>query len=424
MNYLWIIIIIVIIIFIYQNSSQTKTDSVKNILENKIVGENMNKDVKDVIDILHRREDKDAHDYYDLGTMYMCHTKDIEKAYDNYIQSIYSINNRDVDYDDAVPLLYRLENIVNRSDILNIDRTTNRIRNRDVYNINSRLRNDIQNIQHEIANDRIIIAANDIPIVNRRPKNNRVGGKTRESNYTSQKAKKIERNKTWSSDYQNVHDTSILNTMKAQYDYIKNHSDTKTVPYNTFEYITNRLLAECNYDERMKKVLIKVRNDGNIPNINIGEQELLREIWRRIQSPVNKKNKSELINSLVTSLLDCIENNMVVCPTGRHSRLMASLAILDIDSKDKKIGILKTKEATRNEIYEKCAKITDKYLGEKSKTPKNIIDDYNNNKDTEEVKQLKNKISDDIMNVRHEFTGRLDERKLTDILQECKAAVL
>ncbi len=148
------------------------------------------------------------------------------------------------------------------------------------------------------------------------------------------------------------------------------------------------------------------------------------EIWRRIQTPVNNANRKNLELSLIDSLQDCVEKGSVVCPTGRNTRLMASFAYLDRDSKSKGIGILKSKESLRNEILEASAKIVQKYTDSKSSTPKYIIEHYNEGKSTKKVKELEEKIKTEILKLKEDFTGRgLDNKKIDQILSECIAVV-
>lgn len=407
-----IVVVLIIIYYVIQNKSCiTNDDDINEIICNRLSGEHMDKNVVNVINKIDHKNNKDAYDYYNLGTMYMCHANDQERGYDNYIKSIRAIGDRNVDYDDAVPILYRLEDIINRSNLTN---GIYRPRNRNIQHINGRLMNNVRHLQQDIADERCHAAS-----VN---KKNKMKDNSN-SNYSSTQAKQIESNKKWKTSAQNVHDTGILNTIKSQFDYIKKYNNSKHVPRYTIDQIATQLLDRTN-DTRIRDVIHRIRSNPEIiPNLNVKEKDLLIEVYRRIHSPINEKNRNELQDALVTSLLDCVENGNVVCTTGRQSRIMASLAILDGGSNNKGIGILKTKEAIRNEIFEKSAKVVDKYLGENSKTSKQIIDDYNNDNQTPEVKELQNTIAEEIMNLRHDYRGKMDEQKIMDILKECTAAI-
>jgi len=192
--------------------------------------------------------------------------------------------------------------------------------------------------------------------------------------------------------------------------WLKNHSDT--VDTNSINEVMNRVRQNAKLPF------------GNSKNkIDIGESKLLRELWRRAHDPINVERKNDILNSLAQSLASCKERGSIVCLTGRTTRLMSSLAMIDAESEKKNLGILKTKAVVRNEIFDRCAKIVEKYVGSSSTTDKAIIDDYNKGNSNDAVVSLENSMKTEMQNLSTEYKGKLDDKKLEQTINECVNSV-
>lgn len=426
---LLILAIIFIIIYIYYQkliSEEEKDKKVNHILEKKIFGEIIDQNIFDAINLIKSKSKKTSEDYYKLGTLYLCHLNDLQKGFKSYNIALKYINNEYIDLDDKVILLDKIENIIRRTALANIS----------CQFISNKLLSAIQNLQDKIHFDRMNKIFKDkikhiqntrtsntceipeLKINNNKIKLNRVNKKV--SNIT----KKLNSRRKWSTDPQNVHSSLIMQDMKSQFNYIKTQNNIKNVPIYTFDMLKNNLLVRSNNDSRVKNVLDRLNSNSKILNIDgVGERDLLIEVYRRINSTINTKNKYSLIDALITSLIDCTNGSSLVCPTGRQTRIMSSLAILDADSESRGIGILKNKEAVRNEIFDESAKIVEKFIGENSSTPKNIIDEYNKGLRTEEVLELEQKIKNDIKGLKYRYTGKLPDKSLNQLIDECIAVV-
>ena len=64
---------------------------------------------------LYKIKDKNANDYNNLGMLYSCHLKNHERAYDNYIRVLKLIQCGKVKENNAVNMMYKIEDIMNRS---------------------------------------------------------------------------------------------------------------------------------------------------------------------------------------------------------------------------------------------------------------------------------------------------------------------
>jgi len=408
MIYPILVLIIILIIFLLFISNNTSTDSsmrnnIKNIINNKLFGERLDSNVLDVIRKINKIKNKNACDYNNLGMLYSCHLGNHIKSHDYYIKALDNMHNK-MEENDANTAIYRMENIINRK-VCN--------RGRDLYVFPAHLRQKILPIMNLTQN----------AIYKKIIKKSLKKKTTKKRNVDIE----LKRKKVWKSDTQNVHDSVVLNDLKSQFKYIKDQNNVTGCSRYTFDQICNFLINYPNTHNKSKdiiKVLNVIRNNGKVINLDVCEKAYLMEIWRRIQTPVNNAGRKSLELSLICSLQDCVEKGSVVCPTGRNTRLMASLAHLDRDSKSKGIGILKSKESLRNEILEFSAKIVQKHIGSGSSTPKYIIEHYNEGKSTEKVKDLEEKIKTEILNLRGEFIGRgLDDKKIDQILSECMAVI-
>jgi hypothetical protein len=230
----------------------------------------------------------------------------------------------------------------------------------------------------------------------------------------------IERKIHWVSDSQNVHDECIRLQLINQLAIVERDNSISQLIL-TFEdcesWAINRATRE-NQHTLIKNLFDIMRISGEISYIpNKSEYLIIEALWRRIHDPRNDPRQSQLKQSLYTSLLECYEGGFAVCLTGRICKIWGSLAHLDFNEE---IGILRGKQAVRNEIYEKCAAIRRK---EFASADKQTVDDYTNSRDTELVKQLVIKIKDEMDNIKNDYKGLVNENTLNLILEDCKAAI-
>jgi hypothetical protein len=234
--------------------------------------------------------------------------------------------------------------------------------------------------------------------------------------------------KIWISDSQNVHDSILSDAFITQYNLVSKENTTNQL-YNLvskentsnqlYDEIIKSLHNKCKNDEEKNKLnkIFKILDNNYKFDENIYEKDVLINIWLRSLHTNNKDNKDNIQNAIFDNMLDCIENKNVVCIRGRTPKLWQSLALLDYD---KNIGILKSKQLIKNEIYEKCGKTINNII---NKQPKNIIDDYNNSKNNIEVNNLIKLLHQNIDNIKNEYKNKLEEIQLDTIIEECKSLV-
>lgn len=243
----------------------------------------------------------------------------------------------------------------------------------------------------------------------------------------------------WTSEPQNVHDQNISAELKRQYAFVSAATDAdKSVAHRDYSdccrQLEARLRAVIDADRtpahtrataretlnRVQQVFNVLSNNTAVGLLGCTEQELVTVIWRRIHQECNAENKEALCTALQDSIADCVEHGNVVCQTGRTEKIWAALAMLDAQQG---IGVFKTRQAMLNEISDRAARIVDKYVGPESGIRYDVLQDFNGEKIGEEAQQIERQIVKEILDMKAEYTNRLDEPFLTNRINECLAVV-
>jgi hypothetical protein len=169
-------------------------------------------------------------------------------------------------------------------------------------------------------------------------------------------------------DAQNVHETNVVHELKNLYKHIKSRNLDEPQEQNQLEEIKNHINKSLVTDKtksRAMKTLNTMSQKNYITSLDTTETEVLKDVWTRIKSPENEKNKDNLQETFIHSLADCIEPNWQgidhqVCVSGRVSRVLGTLTLLDNDTEISKP--VKTTEILRNEVFSKAHNIIQKEL--------------------------------------------------------------
>ncbi len=226
----------------------------------------------------------------------------------------------------------------------------------------------------------------------------------------------------WISDSQNVHDASLLSELTKQLNIvIADNNKIPNISTKTYAdavlWLNNRYKEQPEKLSNINKTINYINNNYPIANTDFHEKDILLAVWQRSFDPENITNIYKIRDALGESLNECVEGGCVVCITGRTAKVWQSLALLD---KNPEIGILKSKQIIRNEIYQKCAKIVDDYL---SNINKNLRDEYTNGIENDDVLGLKKCIRKDIDNLKDEYSKFLSKEQLDIIIAECKDVI-
>lgn len=230
----------------------------------------------------------------------------------------------------------------------------------------------------------------------------------------------------WQSDSQNVHDSAIYAELSKQLLQVRDENaripNLQSKDYaDVANWLKIRYKDDPESDAKIQKVLTFLNNNYPVTGIpNISEQDILTTVWRRAYDPENKEHFNDLRESIGDAVMDCVEGGSVVCMSGRSSKIWQALARLD---KDPEVGVLKSKQALRNEIYELSAKVVDDYVGSNGTASDALKEAYRNGENTEQVKELTECMKKQIAELAPKYQGLLPQDQLDLTIQECQASV-
>lgn len=157
-----------------------------------------------------------------------------------------------------------------------------------------------------------------------------------------------------SKDRQNVHNSSVLNKFKDLYDNILYINSTCINRSLSIEESVDRLTLACiDKSEVFKYNLLKVlkyciEQNGYIYKFNTTETEILANTVSYMFNMLDSENVSESLRLLADNIVDCIEDNLIVCLTGRISRILNSALHLSKKISHKSLTVSESKEDILN----------------------------------------------------------------------------
>jgi hypothetical protein len=229
---------------------------------------------------------------------------------------------------------------------------------------------------------------------------------------------------TWKEDPQNVHDCLMYDTLKKQYMIVAKDNltiDRNIHNFEEFKVWINQEIRNNSCPNDIYKVIDIIEKEFPIDFIdNLNEKQFLEEVWVRIYDNRNTDNRDNMKKSLLISLLECIENNMVVCMSGRTKKIWQSLALLDFNPE---IGIFRSKQILESEIYSKCAKIVDNYVGPNGKASDILKQAYIRDENTAAVRDLKESMQKDMDDIILDYKDSPIKNKILDIIKISKESI-
>lgn len=259
--------------------------------------------------------------------------------------------------------------------------------------------------------------------------------------------KKYYKERKITNDPQNVHDSQVGNDIKNVYDRIRQKNSLEE-GFPTLEEIKSAILkhkfTSADKQDRALRAFEKLSQKNLNTKLNTTEDQILLNVWKRINSPENAAHRVGLRDVLFDSMADSIELNrygeyMEVCLVGRCNRILQSLTLLD---KDPEIATpIKTTEILRNEILSKSYVIIQNEL---KKAPLDVSNAYNGityigphqaaltenqnvNNDQQnlnaKIKEFENKTKLEIERlIRQEYIG-VDPKILDNLIKDAQAGV-
>lgn len=335
-------------------------------------------------------KDKTAIDHFRLGTIQLVNAKNPEKANDHFRQALDQIIEQKVNPQEAIFMIDRIDDF---KDFL-VDQEI-----------------DLPMQAAIAAHYEQKIAEKKTPEIS-------------DADNTAQ-AKQLISSIAWQSDSQNVHDQAVYDDLKSQFYKVRDENIRLTnVKNKDWKDLTAWMRASFAHNperwSKLIKVLDVISNDYPVQSLNCTEKELVEAIWKRAYDDGNIQNQDSIKSALADALIDCVEGESVVCMSGRNSKVWQALATLD---KDPAIGIFRTKQQIRNEIYDRSARIINDYVGPNGSASDSLRNAYQAGETTEQVAELTQCIRDTIDELRASYENKLPEDQLNLIIEECKSVV-
>jgi hypothetical protein len=149
-------------------------------------------------------------------------------------------------------------------------------------------------------------------------------------------------------DSQNIHDTTVQDTIKSEYNKIKEENEGST------RCIDDEIIGRASTIQEQDKVrkiinMIKTRN-GYVSNINAREYDVLHDTWNSSDELQKEQVVKELVDSLTIE-----DDTKIYCPTGVVSRIISSKFITDPENFPKPSSVY------RQEMIDKASKVSIDY---------------------------------------------------------------
>ena len=155
---------------------------------------------------------------------------------------------------------------------------------------------------------------------------------------------------------QNVHDGGILGTIKQSIQKLREGTDLIIDKSSALKQIRNFISGNGNSSPTQKQqdairaLDVIEQNHGILSFANESESDAASLVWNRIASHPEAA-RTDLKNNLLNELSECVEHGNVVCSTGRFTRILDSLNLVDKDVS------IKPTWALQQEMLHKAAKI-------------------------------------------------------------------
>jgi hypothetical protein len=137
---------------------------------------------------------------------------------------------------------------------------------------------------------------------------------------------KIPKKQTIANDQQNVHNTTLQNTANNIIDVIQNKNN------NQFDINVQELLSKisCNKKKQQIQQVCSSLTLLNHSRYEQSEQAIFNMVWNHI------KDNNDLIEIFIDNIISSIENDVIVCSTGKIMRMLSTLDIVDNKTPDLK----------------------------------------------------------------------------------------
>lgn len=132
-------------------------------------------------------------------------------------------------------------------------------------------------------------------------------------------------------DSQNVHSTSVQNAAKSRLDAITQNPNEEKQNQNSFFSFLQNDTSLSNADKNKVREVIASLQTFPHSRYDQSEKQVFDTVWDRINAPVNAANRDEMSLIFAQNIASAMENDHVVCSTGKIVRMLGSLDVMDAD---------------------------------------------------------------------------------------------
>jgi hypothetical protein len=397
-DYTVIVLIFFVILLIYKiymhfhYYNESPAQRMTRLAFDKIHGEAYDDVAKDVIKYGSAIKTPRAIDHYRIGTVQLVNANNPAEAHDHYNRALNQIIDGFVDTRDALFII-------------------NRINDFNHYFVDYPEIEDLP-LQHAIG-AYFQQQTTQLNTVRQRPASD-------DAEFTQ---KTLLSRQEWHSDSQNVHDSALDVLLTEQFNRVveENRSINNGDLHDYNEAVNWLKVRHADKLEKINMVLNVINRNDLIHVVpNVREKDVLTMVWRRTYDRRNADNADVMREAIADAILDCVEGETVVCMSGRTKKIWQAMACVDFDEN---MGVLKSKQALRNEIYQKCARIVDDFVGQNGNASEALKSAYINDENTEQVSELKETIKRQIDLVVDDYKDLLPKAQLDLIILECKTVI-
>lgn len=225
-------------------------------------------------------------------------------------------------------------------------------------------------------------------------------------------AQYIEQKIRWVSDHQNVHDEAIYKAVSNQYNKIKSYNTL----YNSSPYTIGSFeeFIRSSDNHKAREVFNWINGVNAKVEEGVTEKDVIEQVWKRIHAPENAEKQKLMKEALLERLANINQDGNNVCISGRVPNILSALHTLD---KDETLGVMKTKQALRNEVLTKTAQVTDVEL---KKMSEDDLKKYNSNEYNDNVKKTIETIKSKYDEIAKEYEPHMPKTELNTLIDECK----
>ena len=190
-------------------------------------------------------------------------------------------------------------------------------------------------------------------------------------------------------DPQNTHNSQVLSTAINSINNLKKSTKMeRNLPTSLKEIrkFLKNMPKNDKRDDSLKSLNRIEKNTSPFTFSDMKEVNVLNLIWNRIHSDVHKDNLDTVKESLYNQLADMQEHGYSVCATGRFTRLVDTLNVIDEEVS------IKPSYVINQEMMNKSSKIRENILNTYSENEREELEKGTSNKQEEYDKNLKEKI--------------------------------